>query len=264
MGIELGNRKSEMTRTAVIKAATLVSDQRRIQPLRTAEEMRQACEILEAARARAAAVIQEAQAEADSIRRTAQEEGARQSFEEARRQGLETGRDEALAAAGAEFAQQHASLVAACRELMQSLESQQAGWQAAARQDLVDLALAIASRVARHVGERDRTVVLANLEEAVRLVGARSDVIITVNPADAEAARSFAQSLLDDQKCWQHVRISEAPELAPGGCRVQWAQAWRRNWNVFRQSCGRWNRPGSASRRQKDNGWYEIGGLCSF
>jgi flagellar assembly protein FliH len=211
-----------MKRTAVIKAATLATEERRFRPLRTAEEMRQAHEIVESARARASALIEEARAEAQTIRRTAAEEGAQQTFEEARRQGLESGRIEALEAARAEFAQRQASLIAACRRLVESLESQQAAWQAAARQDLVDLALAVAERIVKHAGERERAVVLANLEEAARLVGARSDVIIAVSPADAEAARSFADSLLDAHEAWRHVRIVEEPDVSPGGCRVQW------------------------------------------
>jgi len=82
--------------------------------------------------------------------------------------------------------------------------------------------MAIARRVAWHVGREHREVVLANLEEAVKLVGARTDVTIAVNPLDAEAARAFAKSLIDMREQWQKVRIVDEPEISPGGCRVQW------------------------------------------
>jgi flagellar assembly protein FliH len=80
----------------------------------------------------------------------------------------------------------------------------------------------VARRVVRHVTERDREAVLANLEEAVRITGARSDVTVAVHPIDAETARIFARSLMKMSEEWKHVRIAEEPEVSPGGCRVQW------------------------------------------
>ena len=97
-----------------------------------------------------------------------------------------------------------------------------AAWEAAARQDLVDLAMAIARRVVRHVSESDRQVVVGNLDEAIRLAGERSDVTIKVNPADAEAARVFAESLADRQASCKLVKVVESPDISPGGCWIQW------------------------------------------
>lgn len=199
--------------------------------MREAREMiARARETLDDARREAELILvqsrAQAQAESIAVRESAfdaaQEAGTRMGHEEGYRQGLEQGRAEALDAATREFAERQAQLVSAFREIMDAVNGDRADWAAAARQDLIELAMAIARRVVRHVGEREREVVLANLEEAVRLTGARSEVTILVHPADAETARMFAQSLLDLKEHWEHIQVVEEPEVSAGGCRIQW------------------------------------------
>ncbi len=174
------------------------------------------------ARREAAALRAQADQEAELLRAKARTQGYEQGVLEGREAGREAGRREAFEEARREFAERQASLVAACGELIAQVEAGRAAWAAAARQDLIELALAIARRVARHVGQRDREVVVANLDEAVRLMGRRSDVVIRVNPVDGEAARQFAPTLLEARDLCRHVEVIEDAEIAPGGCRVQW------------------------------------------
>lgn len=184
--------------------------------------MREAKGILAAAQRNAADTVQRARAEAGQIREQARTEGRDTGFEAGREAGFKAGRDEAFTAAHEEFQGQQKLLVAACEDLIGQIEAGRALWLASARQDLVELAMAIARRVVRHVGEREREVVSANLEEAIRLAGRRSEVKILVHPADADAARSFADGLLGRKDQWKHVEIVEDPRMSPGGCRVHW------------------------------------------
>ncbi|MBI4578509.1 MAG: hypothetical protein HY718_02335 [Planctomycetes bacterium] len=156
------------------------------------------------------------------VRRQADERGYREGYERGLAEGREAGHSEAFEAARAAFAEQQAGLVASCQAIIGAVNADREAWHTTARQDLIDLALAVARRVAHHVGREHREVVLANLEEAVRLVGARTDVAILVNQRDAEAARAFAKTLIDMREQWQRVRVVEEPEISPGGCRVQW------------------------------------------
>ena len=148
--------------------------------------------------------------------------GHQEGYERGLAEGREGGRKEAFEAACREFAEPQASLVESCKAVISAIDADRDTWLTTARQDLIELAVAIARRVARQVGREHREVVLANLEEAVRLVGARTDVTIAVNPLDAEAARVFAKSLIDMREQWQKVRVVDEPEISPGGCRVQW------------------------------------------
>lgn len=212
-----------MKRPGIIKAETVAAAQALgLKSFRLDDVTREAREAVAVARRQADAILAQARAEAEAIRERARQDSMQVGYEEGFRRGQEEGQAQALAAARNEFAQRQADLVQTCRSLIDAINRDRADWLAVARQDLVELALAIARRVVRQVGQRDREVVLANLEEAVRLVGARTEVTIAVNPVDAEAARLFATSLLELKEQWEHVHIVEESDIAPGGCRVQW------------------------------------------
>jgi flagellar assembly protein FliH len=212
------DRKSMIIKAAVARPMEGVL----LKPFQFSDMMGEVQEALEAARVEADRLVKHAKAQDEMIRKAAREQGYRAGKEQGEKEGRKQGRAEAYEAARKEFEASQKNLIGSCREMMSLINDGRAAWEAAARQDLVDLAMAIARRVAHQVGERDRQVVLANLEEAVRLAGERSEVTIMIHPADAEAAKSFAQSLLDMREQWQHLHVVEEPEISPGGCRVQW------------------------------------------
>ncbi len=191
-------------------------------PFQLTDVLAEAERTLDDARREAQRIVREAHASADALRRAAREEGYRTGFEQGSREGRDAGRAEALDAARKDFADQQKDLIASCQATIREIDAGRAAWKAAARQDLVDLAMAIARRVVRYVGEHERQAVLANLEQAVELAGARSEVTLAVNPKDADAARVFAHSLAEMNEQWEHVRVIEEPDVSPGGCRVQW------------------------------------------
>jgi len=143
-------------------------------------------------------------------------------YEQGRQEGQQAGHDEAFQKAKEQFGQQQKNLVASFQKAIDTVNADREAWQAAARQDLVELAMAIARRVVRHVGQQERETVLANLEKTVQLIGARSNVTVTVNPNDAETAKLFAQSLVEMREQWKNVEVVEEPEISPGGCRICW------------------------------------------
>lgn len=174
------------------------------------------------AKREAAVIRDQARHEAEVSRKAARCQGYEAGFEQGRQEGRLAGHDEAFEAARREFAEQQKSLTQACEQIFEEINATRADWQASARQDLIDLAMAIARRVVRAVGQRERDVVCANLEEAVRLMGQRSEITIHVNPQDAASARDFADSLIGRKGRWEHVHVVEDPQVSPGGCRIDW------------------------------------------
>lgn len=212
-----------MSMPAVIKAdAVKRGEARGLTPFALTDIMEEARATLANARATAVKLMADARTAAVDIRAKAALEGV----EEGRARGLTEGRDaghkEAFEAARAEFAGQQARLVSSFTQAVEGIDRSRAAWEAAARQDLIELAVAIARRVVGPVGRRDREVILRNLEEVVRLTGVRSEVSLLVHPLDAEASRQFAGEVERRGRQWQHVRIIEDESVSPGGCRVQW------------------------------------------
>lgn len=210
-------------RSTVIKAVeALPLEGAALRPFHFSDMMGEVKEALVRAQAEAARMLAQARQQQEAIRQAACDRGYEAGLVKGRADGREQGRAEAFAEAAKEFAASQESLISSCRQIISQVNDARAAWEAAARQDLVDLAMAIARRVVRNVTERDRQVVLANIEEAVRLAGKRSELTIAVHPVDAEAARVFARTLADQFAESRHLRVVESPEVSPGGCRVEW------------------------------------------
>ncbi len=210
-------------KSMVIKAAEVVPlEGTTLKPFHLSDMMGEVKQAITGAQTEAARILKQAKIQEESVRQAAHDLGYQSGFMKGVNEGREKGRAEAFEAAKKEFAAAQKNLIAACEKTISDIESRRAAWDAAARQDLVDLAMAIARRVVRHVCQRDRQVIAANLEEAVRLAGERSEVTLKVNPADAETTREFAQSLADRQAACKHVKIVESPDISPGGCFVLW------------------------------------------
>jgi flagellar biosynthesis/type III secretory pathway protein FliH len=193
-----------------------------VKPFHIQDVMSEARDALADARVKAESLIQEAQEQAEAIRQTAWDDGCQRGKLEGWEAGREAGHDEAFKQASERFEQEQGRLVSLCRQAIDSIDAHRAEWEASARHDLIELAMAIATRVVRHVGEHDRNVVLANLEEAIRISGERSAVTIQINPHDAETAQSFAKQLIDAKGACKHVDIVEMEDIAPGGCKMLW------------------------------------------
>jgi flagellar assembly protein FliH len=210
-------------RSMVIKAVEAVPLEGAVlKPFHFTDMMGEVNQALISARAESARILAQAKAQEDLIRQAASDQGFQAGFAEGMAKGQEQGRAEAFEAATKEFAASQKSLISSCEQIIAQINDKRVAWEAAARQDLVDLAMAIARRVVRHVSDHDRQVVLANMEEAVRLAGKRSEVTIMVNPGDAEAARVFARSLADRRAECREVQVIESTEASPGGCRIDW------------------------------------------
>lgn len=208
--------------TTIIKADSEITGRWGLASFELSDVLEEARNTLANAQRDAANMIEEAQRQIDEIHETARKKGYEEGFEQGQKAGRQAGHNEAFEQARNEFAEQQKTLIETCEQIYSQINDRRIGWQASARQDLVELAMAIARRVAHAVGQRERSVVLGNLEEAIRLTGQRSEITICVNPDDAATARQFADSLINHKSQWEHVNVVEEAQLLPGGCRIQW------------------------------------------
>ncbi len=174
------------------------------------------------ARARKAAdqLLADAQKEAETIRQTAKTEGLvegkRQGFSQGNEEGKKSGHQAALTESKAQLTAMWNALSAAVTQIdlaRRDLES-------AALREVVDLASAIARRVARRQAKIDPVVLLENLQEAMKLAVQSADVRIIVNPAQRKTLNEELPRL---QLLWpnvSHVEVLGDPDVAAGGCRI--------------------------------------------
>lgn len=204
----------------VIKAGEAGKVVRRLATVDLADHLREAHSVIDAARARAAAMVRDAQRESDGIREAARSEGFAaghaKGSAEGRAEGFTAAHDEALAA----FALKQESLIAALSTAVDSLGAMKADLEIAAQRDVLEFAVKLARKLTFEIGELHRESAQENLRRALGLVGKRTDVTIRVNAADQESMTLFAPQLMERLGEAGRVTVEVDESIGPGGCRV--------------------------------------------
>ena len=160
-------------------------------------------------RSEATKIIAEAQAEAETIRSRAQDEG-RQAAMDAAEHILDE-----------KVGQQMATLIPALRQAVDSIQKARQEWLANWETAAIHLATAIASRIVRREVQQTSDVSIALIREALELSVGSSHISIHLHPADHANLADQVGTL-----CAEFSRIAEADVVADasisaGGCRVE-------------------------------------------
>lgn len=180
--------------------------------------------IVEKAKRHRDQMLEKARADIRKERQQALREGHQQGFEQGHEAGRSEGHEQALQEARQEFACEAADALKTLKTTLEHFDQtkQRLLWQA--EQDIVTLALAVADKVVKRTGEKERHVAAQNLKAALELIGPTTDVIVKVNAKDIEYLKKMAGN--DEQVFGSFATINfELDEgVEPGGCRLCAAQ----------------------------------------
>jgi len=186
--------------------------------MRSIEE--QAKAMLARAQRRAEELIQEAQLEADNLRRMAAVEGEQTGHIQGHAQGLEEGRKTGHQTALNEHNPQLTNLVKTVTSVLNDLNAQRRDIESKAVKDVVELACAIARKVTKRQASIDPEVLGENVIAAMKLVVHASDVRVAVHPAQKKYLADVLPRLQLSWPALEHVELIEDPKLSLGGCKV--------------------------------------------
>ena len=176
---------------------------------------------------RAEELLMAAQAEADAMREPAKKEGYAEGLAAGKRDGVAQGKAEGLAAGQkAAFDAEHAKLTDALDTLAAmtaAFDAERGRVIAQAEADVMPLALAIARKLTRRLGEVDPAVFEGNVREAIRLISDPHDLRINVNPEQHELVNELLPRLQAEWPRMKHVTIVNDDTVVPGGCVVRTA-----------------------------------------
>jgi flagellar assembly protein FliH len=171
---------------------------------------------LERAQTEVEALIAEATARARDIEANAHEQGKADGWREGYNEGRDLGRAEAVE----QYSQELRDLLTAFNAATQALESFRGQVEHAAVGDAVELAVAIAERVAKQRGVVDPLVLLHNVQAALNLVAPTGVVRVAIHPSQGATLTEILPQLQSEWPSIQHAEIVEDESIAPGGCRV--------------------------------------------
>ena len=179
---------------------------------------KQAAGIVEAARVEAARIIAEAQTQAAAIAAEAAPrglaEGREQGLVEGRQEGCQVGREETIG----QYTAQLSALGESWTAAIEAFEADRSATLQTAREDIVELALAMGGRIARRVIEADPAVVQDQVAEAISLVTAPSGMTLSINPDDRELVQAVLPALCERLANGNHVELRDDPLVERGGC----------------------------------------------
>ncbi|MFI5377764.1 MAG: FliH/SctL family protein [Tepidisphaerales bacterium] len=172
------------------------------------------------AKQQAEQVLAAAHAEAETIKERARADGVAQGSLEGqsrgRTEGQKAGRDDAMR----QMTQALTAAVAALNSAAANIDSSRRALEATAVHDVLELALLLADRITKRRGQVDRSVAVANVTEAVRLVVGASAVRIAINPVDLTVIEEALPALRLQLPRLQHFELLSEDSILPGGCRV--------------------------------------------
>ena len=186
--------------------------------MRDVEE--QAKTLLVRARQAAEKLLAEARREAAAMKERALAEGMVEGRREGIARGIEEGRNIGRQQAVEEHRAQFTQAVSALTDAMNDLEAGRAELEAAALEEVVELAVAVARRVTKRQGTIDPAVLTENLRDAMKLVVHAADVKVAIHPSQRQALEVALPALRVEIPRLGHVELSDDPSIDPGGCRV--------------------------------------------
>lgn len=207
--------------STVIKAGQTGPILHRLSTVDLADHLAEADTVIEEAKRRAARIVADAKVQADRIREEANRSGYEIGHRQGRAEGTEAGRKAAHDEATRGFQQEHADIVAVMQQAVTAIDTIKEDLTIAARRDLLDFAVSMASKLTFAIGRLYRESVLENLDRALRLVGSRTNLTVRVHPDDVASVKKFAGSALAHVEASQAVKIIADDTMAPGGCRVE-------------------------------------------
>jgi flagellar assembly protein FliH len=191
-----------------------------IVPFSMADVERQAKSILLRARHQAEQLLAAAQAEAETLKQQAREQGLAEGRREGSAKGLTQGNQLGHQQALTEHRAQLEKAIAALSATAGALEQSRDELESAGLIEVVQLALAVARRVIKRQANIDPQVLAANLGEAMKLAVKSADIRVAIHPSQRATLDAALPQLTLRWPNLDHVQIVDDQTLHPGGCRV--------------------------------------------
>lgn len=174
--------------------------------------------IVDAARAEAERIVEEARACAETLAGDAAPRGFAEGREQGLREGLEEGRRLGREETIGEYTAALAALGASWTAALDAFEADRREMLQTAREDIIELALAISGRIVRRVIEADPAVVQDQVAEVISLVTGPSAMMLSIDPADRKLVAAVLPALCERLEQGAHVELRDDPAVERGGC----------------------------------------------
>ena len=161
-------------------------------------------------------VVAKAQAEAEQILKTAHDEEQR-IFDKAQKDGFDKGQEE-----GYQVGNQEAErLVERLHKMIEAVQDKRVDILNQTEGQIVDLVLLMTRKVVKIMSDNQKSVIMANVVQALKKVKGRGDVIIRVNMADVKLTTDHTKDFISQVENIRNVSVVEDSSVDRGGCIIE-------------------------------------------
>jgi flagellar assembly protein FliH len=208
--------KAELIGAAKAEAEGIIKAAREAAALETQRQADQAQADKQAAGAEAEKLLAGAQQKAAEI-----ESGAENAFESGRKDAEEQGRAAGREAGFAEGRAEVDRLIERTRTVLERAQDKREDILEQTEQQIVDLVLLISRKVIKVISESQRSVVISNVEEALKKVKGRGTITVRVNIADVKLTTEHINEFLQKMEGTKTIQVEEDSTVESGGCIVE-------------------------------------------
>lgn len=220
----------------------------------TSQAQEQAKELIAHAQEQTKELIAQAQEQAEKLTTQAKEQGYQQGYENGQKEGLKSGYEEGKTTGMKAATQESEKLLSATKnetealmaktqeqatELINTtqeqtkrliLEAENILLEAKIEREkiiketksmLIDLCLLMAKKVVKVECQRNKNVILKNLEEALKKVKGQEEMTIRVNFSDLKCLEGHKKRLISSIPKLEGIRFEEDETVEPGGCKIE-------------------------------------------
>lgn len=176
----------------------------------------QAQKMIIEAQAKASQILVQAGAKAKEMEKLAEQRGYAEGLQRGLSDGQADGSEKAFTEAMKKFQAQTSDLQQMLKQSVLQLEAARHEILQQARQDLLNLSVAIAKKITHFQASGDISAAQANLAKAIEMVGCREQVQAKVCPAQLDQLREYAAEFLAEMNMSELVKFVGDESLAPG------------------------------------------------
>ena len=206
--------KSEMIARAKAEADKIIKDAEEAAFAEVKKQSDQAAVIKNSAEQEAQTLLSKNKSEADEILQKAKDEEQR-IFEKARKEGFEKGSEEGFKSGN----QEAERLVERLHKMIDSVQDRRQEILNDTEQQIVDLVVLMTRKVVKILSENQKSVVMANVVQALKKVKGRGNIILRVNLADLKLTTEHTKDFIAQVENIKGISVVE--DSSVGGCIVE-------------------------------------------
>ena len=164
-----------------------------------------AAEIIKNAQEEASRIVEEAKKEQENLKSNGHEEG----FTQGREEGFATGKEEVD------------RLIERTHKILEGVMARREEILSETEQQIVELVILMTRKVVKIISESQKSVIMANVLQALKKVKGRGDVTIRVNMDDVKLTTEHIQDFIKQVENVQGITVLEDSSVEKGGCVVE-------------------------------------------